>query len=65
MDITIENNEIKIQTQRGIATLPVVYSKEVKKAIETIYQAGRDKEALNINILAETTSFLGVTEETN
>jgi len=65
MDITIENNEIKIQTQRGIATLPVVYSKEVKKAIETIYQAGRDKEALNINTLAETTSFLGVTEETN
>lgn len=65
MDITIENNEIKIQTQRGSAVLPIQYTKEVKKAIEVIYQAGRDKEQLNFQTSIETTNLVGVIEETN
>lgn len=65
MNIIIENNEIKIQTQRGLATLPIQYTKEVKKAIEVIYQAGRDKEQLNFQTSIETTNLVGVTEETN
>lgn len=66
MNIIIENNEIKIQTQRGLATLPIQYTKEVKKAIEVIYQAGRDKEQLNVQTTSiETTNLVGVTEETN
>ena len=65
MNIIIENNEIKIQNQRGLATLPIQYTKEVKKAIEVIYQAGRDKEQLNFQTSIETTNLVGVTEETN
>ena len=65
MNIIIENNDIKIQTQRGLATLPIQHTKEVKKAIEVIYQAGRDKEQLNFQTSIETTNLVGVTEETN
>lgn len=62
MDITINDNEVTIKTERNSIRVNLAVTPEIKSAILAIYQAGRDREMINFLTNVESTV---ITQETN
>lgn len=60
MDILIEDNKVRVVTERNDLTVELEYTPEIKNFILAVYQAGRDKERIDF-----TTAVISTTVEQN
>jgi hypothetical protein len=64
MDIIIENDIMRVISERNDVTAKIDFTPAVKSFILAVYQAGRDKEMIDFNTTVEPT-MTTAEEQTN